>query len=435
MEPRDYSIEPGPMGAIGEYEALMLRVNRNCPWNRCLFCPVYKGSRFGTRSAEELKRDIDAVRRTRDLLHSTSSELGLGGRLRADVLREVVARNPTIYGGLAYGGAASAGATADGAGYDGAAPDGGAEVSAALEQRLAVNCLGRVANWLACGAERVFLQDADALAMKVEDLAAVLRYLKEAFPSIRTITCYARTKSASRRSVQELAELKNAGLTWCFAGIESGSDAVLDYVKKGVTKKEHIEGGRKLQDAGIQMAAFVMPGLSGHQPGSGPQHIDETLDVLNGIAPAEVRVRSLTILEYALLYEKYRSGEFSAPTEDQLVEEIIQLLEGIGFDCTIETLQMTNPVVNIKGPISDMRPQALQRLKWFQRLSPTERAVFGLRRYVEGGYLGCVEALGMKDAKLEALLDEAESSIVQNSPEAAVKTERAIFGMKSKIVP
>jgi histone acetyltransferase (RNA polymerase elongator complex component) len=408
-DPKDYAIEPGPMGAIGESQALMLRVNRNCPWNRCLFCPVYKDSKFSTRSVDELKRDIDAVRRTRDLIESASFGLGLGGEIEPEVLREVIASNPAIYGD--------------------------SRANPSEQQRLAINCLRSVAGWLQQGAARVFLQDADALAMKVENLAEFLRYLKHALPSVATVTCYARSKSAARRSVAQLAELREAGLAWCFVGVESGNDAVLDYVKKGVTKKEHIEAGQKLKDAGIRVAAFVMPGLSGQRPAIGRGHIAETVDVLNAIAPQEVRVRSLAILEYALLYEKYKSGEFVAPTEDALVEEIVQLLEGIDFDCTIETLQMTNPVVNIKGPIEEKRELALDMFARFQALSPLQRAAFSLNRYVEGGYLHCVDAWGMYDSRLQKLIEQAFRSITNDVSDAPERTERAIFAIKSKIVP
>jgi len=62
MEPDDYSCDIEPMGAIGEQGSLLLRVNRNCPWNRCLFCSLYKGRKFEYRTVEEIKHDIDVVK-------------------------------------------------------------------------------------------------------------------------------------------------------------------------------------------------------------------------------------------------------------------------------------------------------------------------------------------------------------------------------------
>ena len=71
-----YSYDIGPMGAIGEHGSLFLRINRNCPWNRCLFCPAYKSKKFEYREVEEIKRDIDVMRFLADELRETSYQLG-----------------------------------------------------------------------------------------------------------------------------------------------------------------------------------------------------------------------------------------------------------------------------------------------------------------------------------------------------------------------
>jgi radical SAM superfamily enzyme YgiQ (UPF0313 family) len=58
--------EQGPIRPPSEAASLLIRVTRNCPWNRCAFCPVYKGARFSLRSVEEVKKDIDTVREIRE---------------------------------------------------------------------------------------------------------------------------------------------------------------------------------------------------------------------------------------------------------------------------------------------------------------------------------------------------------------------------------
>jgi hypothetical protein len=51
-----------------------------------------------------------------------------------------------------------------------------------------------VALWLYGGEENVFLQDANSLIMKTEDLRQVLIYLKETFPKVKRVTSYARSE-------------------------------------------------------------------------------------------------------------------------------------------------------------------------------------------------------------------------------------------------
>ena len=67
--------EQGPIRPPSEARSLLLRVTRNCPWNRCTFCPVYKGTQFSVRPVAHIIRDIDAV-------YEAAQQLGEGTRDR-----------------------------------------------------------------------------------------------------------------------------------------------------------------------------------------------------------------------------------------------------------------------------------------------------------------------------------------------------------------
>ncbi|MDO4481468.1 MAG: radical SAM protein [Bacillota bacterium] len=58
-----YDFELGPIRPPSEADSILLRVTRNCPWNKCDFCGVYKGEKFSLREVDEIKRDIDAMKR------------------------------------------------------------------------------------------------------------------------------------------------------------------------------------------------------------------------------------------------------------------------------------------------------------------------------------------------------------------------------------
>ncbi len=55
--------EQGVIRPPSEANSLLVRVTRNCPWNRCLFCPAYKGTAFSRRSVAEIKKDLDEMAR------------------------------------------------------------------------------------------------------------------------------------------------------------------------------------------------------------------------------------------------------------------------------------------------------------------------------------------------------------------------------------
>ena len=53
--------EQGVIRPPSEASSLLVRVTRNCPWNRCHICPAYKGKKFSRRSVAEVKNDIDMM--------------------------------------------------------------------------------------------------------------------------------------------------------------------------------------------------------------------------------------------------------------------------------------------------------------------------------------------------------------------------------------
>ena len=53
--------EQGAIRPPNEADSLLVRVTRNCPWNRCHICPPFKGLKFSRRSVDEVKSDIDQM--------------------------------------------------------------------------------------------------------------------------------------------------------------------------------------------------------------------------------------------------------------------------------------------------------------------------------------------------------------------------------------
>ncbi len=390
-DPKDFIIDSGPMGPIGEGESLILRTTCNCPWNRCLFCNVYKGRRFRIRKVKDIKQDIEKVKRAEELLVETS-----GGRISQLSFEKVL----KLF-----------------------------NFSSVHEVFALKRTMMNVGNWIFHGKRRVFLQDADSLIMKTDQLEEVLLYLKERFPSVEEFSSYARSKTCFRKSFDELKRLKNAGLSWLLVGIESGSDRVLKFMKKGVTSIEHVEGGKKVVESGIKMAAFIMPGLGGRDLSK--EHVDETIKVLNSIKPYEVRIRSLAVLKGSPLFEKFLKGEFQPASEDQMIDEIERIIKGLEFDCIFETLQMTNVLFNIRGKLSLLKKPMLDAISQYKSFSKFERLSFRLRKYLYDGYLNYIEV----DPDLLSLIEDAKKAISSKREDAESIVEKAIFEIKSRGIP
>ena len=381
----------------GRDHSLLIRATRNCPWNKCRFCPVYKGQKFEYRSVADIKGDIDVARAVAGELKAASWRLGLGGRIDRAVIGAIVNGNPGLYGGDS--------------------PD-----PAGVE--LCAGSLVNVANWLASGGRTAFLQDADTLIMRVPELLEVLKHLKGSFSSIERVTSYARAKTVSRRSPAELKELHDAGLSRLHIGLESGSDEVLQYMEKGVTAEEHIRGGRAVVEAGISLSEYVMPGLGGKRWSE--SHALESARVLNAIAPDFIRLRSLGVRKNTPLHEQLGSADFQILDEDEMVGEIGLLIENLDCRSYLASDQMSNLLWEVEGQLPDDKQAMLETVSRYLSKAPMERLKFCLERRRRSFY----SIYGGFPKEIEGLLQRANDAIEAEAPDAALKVNEAIGAMK-----
>jgi len=321
----------GPIRPPSEAESLLVRVNRNCPWNKCEFCNVYKGTRFEKKSVEEIKRDIDA----------------------------------------------------------------------------AAEFFGPETRML----RTAFLQDANALVMKTDDIAAVLEYILSRFPSISRVTSYARAGAIAHKSEEELARLRAAGLTRLHMGVETGFDPLLEFMRKGTTQKELIEAGKKAKAAGFELSMYVMPGLGGRVWQR--EHAVETARVMNETSPDFIRLRSLSVRPGTPLYDKLASGDFEMPSEAETVEEIRLFIESL--ECRGPRLisdHMFNLLQEIEGRLPEDKDRMLAAADAFLALSAGEQEIF-----ITGVRTGIFRRLA--DMKCDTALTQAKRNVQRIREEMA----------------
>ena len=331
--------EQGPIRPPSEAYSLLIRATRNCPWNRCTFCPVYKGQKFSLRTPDQVKRDVDAVGKHLERLRSLADSEG------------VLTRSAVVEASGGLG------------------PEDMDAFSAAVQ-------------WAAAGMQSIFIQDANSLIMKPAGLAEVLRHIKSRFPWVERITSYARSHTLSRISDQDMKMLRQAGLTRIHLGMESGSDRLLTLVKKGVTKQRQIEGGLRVKRAGIELSEYVMPGLGG--VALSREHALETADALNQIDPEFIRLRTLRIFPGLELYDQWQAGLFQKCSEAQVVEELVLFIESLsGITSVIKSDHMNNLLEEVEGRLPEDREAMLHELRGFLAL-PAERQ----SRYFLGRGLG-----------------------------------------------
>jgi Radical SAM superfamily len=349
--PESYQgFEQGPIRPPSEAGSLLLRVMRNCSWNHCTFCPVYKDRTFSRRPKAHLLQDIDAV-------HTAVA-----------AIREVRQSR----GSLTF-----------------------AQIQPNLSKHdLDPAALAAAWHWLRHGAQTVFLQDANVLMIKPEDLLAILNHLNQRFPHIQRITCYARSSTAARLPLETLRDLRQAGLSRVHIGLESGSDQVLRATRKGTTQAQQITAGVKLKQAGMELSEYYMPGLGG--AALWEENARQTALALNRINPDYIRIRSLALPPGAPLTAAAHDGTFAVPSDELVLRELQLFLESLdGITSTVANDHIVNLLPEVEGRLPQDKDRMLdiinqywnlpaqqrlhyrlgRRLGWFSRLQDLEDAV------------------------------------------------------------
>jgi radical SAM superfamily enzyme YgiQ (UPF0313 family) len=332
------NLETGPIRPPSEAESLLLRLTRNCTWNKCAFCHIYKGKEFSRRTVEEIKNEIDTIQKISDEIQKISNELGRKGAIDRDVLAKAVEKNISMQ-----------------------------------DEYL------RIGTWLYSGAKTVFLQDANSLVMKTADIVTILNYLKERFPSIERITTYARSKTVSKKTLEELKGLNFAGLTRLHIGLESGSDKVLEMMDKGVTADDHISAGQKAMAAGFDLSVYFMPGLGGRELSD--EHALESARVINAINPTFIRIRTTVPVPGTPLHQMMTEKKWTPLPDEDKVRELRLLIENLdGITSTFLSDHILNLLEDLGGDFPHGKKDMLMLIDDFLKMEKEDKENFIIGR-------------------------------------------------------
>lgn len=176
-------------------------------------------------------------------------------------------------------------------------------------------------------AHRVFLADGDALTLPTDHLLAILAKLRAALPALARVSCYATPLNLNKKSVDELAALKAAGLSLVYLGIESGADAVLKRIHKGSARAME-SALKQAADAGIKVSATVILGLGGQELWR--DHIEQTAALINRQPPSYLSTLQLGLdpdvePRFTAAFAKH-GGTFKAQDDAGVLAELELLL-------------------------------------------------------------------------------------------------------------
>ena len=191
-------------------------------------------------------------------------------------------------------------------------------------------------------------------------LVKILNALFSSFPHIERVTSYARAKTIAKKPLEDLIEIRQAGLTRLHVGLETGDRDLLKAIEKGATPEEMVEAGRKAKVAGVEYSLYVLLGIGGEEKWE--QHPRGTAEVLNQVDPHFIRVRTFIPQPNSLLYEAMAEGRFQPARPETILKETKLLLEKLQVTSQFLSDHISN-LLPLHGKLPEDKEKMIQTIE------------------------------------------------------------------------
>jgi radical SAM superfamily enzyme YgiQ (UPF0313 family) len=208
--------------------------------------------------------------------------------------------------------------------------------------------------------KRIFIGDGDAMVLSTRRLMSLLTAISEHLPQVRRISSYCLPRNVHNKSVQELTELREAGLTLAYVGAESGDDEVLQKVSKGESLESTRDALEKLGEAGITRSVMLLNGLGGKALSS--QHAENSARLANLTQPEFL---ATLVVSFPQGEARFRQGfpQWEALDQHGLFLEIEQLLQGLNLQRTVFRSDHASNWLVLKGTLGAEKERLLAQVK------------------------------------------------------------------------
>lgn len=208
---------------------------------------------------------------------------------------------------------------------------------------------------------KVFLADGDAMTLSSRRLREILLSIKRYLPNVQRVSSYCLPRNLKNKSVAELRELRELGLTLFYVGCETGDDLVLEKIQKGETYQTSLDALTKAQQAGIKRSIMILIGLGGQRYSA--QHAINSARLMNAAQPEYLSTLVLSFPRGAERFKRAFGGYFVPLTQMELVEEMAVLLEHLELKQTIFRSDHASNYLVLKGVLNQDKERLLAMVR------------------------------------------------------------------------
>lgn len=208
--------------------------------------------------------------------------------------------------------------------------------------------------------QRVFLADGDAMVLPTHRLLRILQAISEHMPEVNRVTSYCLPRNLRRKSVEELRQLREAGLQMLYVGAESGDDEVLQRVNKGETFESTAEALIKAREAGLKTSVMILNGLGGQSLSA--QHAANSARLMNLAQPDYL---STLVVSFPNELERYREQfpDFQPLEQRQLFIEMEEFLSALELEKTVFRSDHASNYLVLKGTLGRDKARLLAQVR------------------------------------------------------------------------
>ena len=208
---------------------------------------------------------------------------------------------------------------------------------------------------------RVFLADGDAMTLSFRRLREILLAIRQYLPNVQRISSYCLPRNLKNKSVEELAELQQLGLSLMYVGCESGDDLVLEKIDKGENYASSLDALHKIKQAGMKSSVMILNGLGGQQYTE--QHAINSAKLMNEAQPEFLSTLVVSFPGGIERFQQGFGGEFQPLIQQQLFQEMEILLDTLTLERTVFRSDHASNYLVLKGTLNRDKDQLLQQVR------------------------------------------------------------------------
>jgi radical SAM superfamily enzyme YgiQ (UPF0313 family) len=214
---------------------------------------------------------------------------------------------------------------------------------------------------------KVFIADGDALVMDMDRWVAILTALKESFPWLRRVSCYAMAQNILAKTDAELERLRALGLKLLYIGPESGDERTMRRLAKGPRLdgasrdadylfQSHVDAAAKARAAGLKMSAIFLLGAGG--VARSEAHAEGSARLATQMDPDFLSALTLTVVPGTPLARTRSNSGWVLPDVPGLLSELRTIVD---LARPTDTLFRTNHASNYL-PVGGRLPADRERI-------------------------------------------------------------------------